>query len=75
MTGNELAALRRKRGWKAYEFAAMLGVGVATLSRYERGHKPIPKVVAYAARWLAQEDTPGQRLVSALRDALEPNGG
>ena len=74
MTGNELVALRRKRGAKAYEFADLLGIGVTTLSRYERGHKPIPKAIAYAASWLALEETPGQRLVAALKEALEPNG-
>jgi transcriptional regulator with XRE-family HTH domain len=71
MTGEELVALRKRRGAKAYEFAKMLGIGVTTLSRYERGHKHIPPVVAYAAKWLALEDTPGQRLVAALREALE----
>ena len=75
MTGEELVALRRRRGAKAYEFAHLLGIGVTTLSRYERGHKPIPKVVDYAARWLALEETPGQRLVAALKEALEHNGG
>lgn len=75
MTGEELVALRRRRGAKAYEFARLLGIGVTTLSRYERGHKPIPKTVDYAARWLALEETPSQRLVAALREALEPNGG
>ena len=74
MTGEELVALRRKRGVKAYEFARLLGIGVTTLSRYERGHKPIPKTVDYAARWLALEETPGQRLVAALKDALDTNG-
>jgi transcriptional regulator with XRE-family HTH domain len=74
MTGEELIALRKRRGAKAYEFANLLGIGVTTLSRYERGHKPIPKTVAYAARWLALEETPGQRLVAALKDALDTNG-
>jgi transcriptional regulator with XRE-family HTH domain len=75
MTGEELVALRRKRGMKAYEFARLLGIGVTTLSRYERGHKPIPRTVNYAARWVALEETPGQRLVAALKEALEPSGG
>jgi transcriptional regulator with XRE-family HTH domain len=74
MTGTELADLRKRAGFKAYEFAGMLGVGVATLSRYERDHKRIPKTVEYAARWLVAEDSPGQRLVNALREALEPSG-
>jgi transcriptional regulator with XRE-family HTH domain len=74
MTGPELVALRKKRGFKAYEFARMMGIGSTTLSRYERGHKRIPPVVAYAARWLALEDSASQRLVKALREALEPNG-
>jgi len=45
MTGEELVALRRRRGAKAYEFAHLLGIGVTTLSRYERGPQPIPKGV------------------------------
>ena len=74
MTGAELRALRKRRGAKSYEFADLLGIGVTTLSRYERGHKEVPKAIGLAARWLALEDTPGQRLVTALKQALETNG-
>jgi transcriptional regulator with XRE-family HTH domain len=74
MTGEELAELRRKSGTKAYAFARTLGISPPTLSRYENGHKPIPPAIGYAAKWLALENTPGQRLVAALREALETTG-
>lgn len=72
MDGEELVELRLRRGFKAKEIAAMLGINDATISRYERGHRPIPKPVEYAVRYLCREtETPGQRLIAAMKEALD----
>jgi transcriptional regulator with XRE-family HTH domain len=77
MKGDELRQLRKARGYKAYELASKLDIGLTTLSRYERGHRPVPKPVEYAVRWLCRDpegDTPGKRLIRALEEALQPHG-
>lgn len=71
MTGDELVQLRMSRGLKAKEMADLLGVSDATMSRYERGHRPIPKAVGYAAKYLCGDHVSvGERLVQVLREAL-----
>lgn len=69
MLGNELVELRLRRGLKAKELAVRLDISPATLSRYERGHRNIPKTVEYAVRYVC-EQTAGERLVSALKEAI-----
>nr|WP_165640344.1 helix-turn-helix domain-containing protein [Klenkia brasiliensis] len=44
-----LASMRRKTGMTQREAAALLGVSVGCLSRYEGGHRPLPVAVAVLA--------------------------
>jgi len=44
-----LSDLRRARGMTQREAAALLGISVGSLSRYETGHRDVPVVVARAA--------------------------
>ena len=74
MIAPELRALRVSAGLKGYELAAKLGMAGATLSRYERGHAVIPKVVEIAAKYICEQQvnpsTPAERLASALREVI-----
>ena len=74
MLGSDLRELRQRKGLRAKELAQMLDINEATLSRYERGHRPIPKTVEYAARYICEE-TAGVRLISALQEALDYAAG
>ena len=47
MTGMELLAEIRRRGLTQGEFAWRLGYRQETISRWVRGHKPIPKTIEY----------------------------
>jgi transcriptional regulator with XRE-family HTH domain len=69
MLGSDLRELRQRKGLKAKELAQMLDINEATLSRYERGHRPIPKTVQYASQYLCSGGA-GERLVEALKEAL-----
>jgi len=74
MTGAELRALRREAGFKSYELAKQMGVAPATMSRYEHSQRPISPMVEAAARWVCRRvaaEGPGQRLVTAIQEALE----
>lgn len=74
MRGEELRQLRVARGLKSKELAMKLDIHEATLSRFEHGHRPIPKTVEYAARYICEE-TAGVRLISALKEALDYAAG
>lgn len=52
MSGEELRAIRKALRMKQVEFARALGVHPITVSDYERGKKPIPKLVETAAKAL-----------------------
>lgn len=71
MTGEQMRDLRLSVGMMAKELAKMLEISVQTISRYERDKRPIPKHVEYAVRWVCRDTTPGQKLLIALREALE----
>ena len=71
MTGEELVALRKKAGWRAYKLAMAIEVSPAMLSKYERGHAPIPKKVELAARYLCEKTlVPKEPLVERLKAVL-----
>lgn len=74
MTGKEFRAIRLSLGLKGYEMADRLGITPPTVSRYEKERLPIPRVVEYAAKYLANghvvQDGPEKRLVQALKEVL-----
>lgn len=53
MTGDELRALRHETGLSQMAFAGELGVAKNTVARWERGERPISKMVELAARQVA----------------------
>jgi transcriptional regulator with XRE-family HTH domain len=54
--GATLRALRRTRGWRLGDFAAVLGISHAYLSNIEAGRKPLPDhLLARASRALGVE--------------------
>lgn len=75
MDGATLAALRKEAGLKGYELAQALDISPATLSRYERGHAPVPRMVSLAVRQLcvAPRPThkPEERLIDALKEFIK----
>ena len=48
MTGHELKAFRVERDFSQEHLASVLGIARSTLIGYERGHSPIPKMLALA---------------------------
>lgn len=79
MEGEELRALRVEAGYKSKDLADLLGITATTMSRYERGRLPIPKLVQYASRYVCETQlarpSPGDRLVSVLREVLNEESG
>ena len=75
MRGPELRGMRIEAGLKAKELADELGIGYATLSRYENGHKDVPNLVQLAARYICEPRmepslSAGEKLVVALKEAI-----
>lgn len=74
MQKEELVALRKEAGYKSYQLADAIGICAATLSRYERGHKPIPPLVELSVRYLCEPrlapQTAEQRLVEAIKEVV-----
>lgn len=76
MEGADLRQMRVSAGFKSKDLANQLGIAGATLSRYENGHKEIPKLVQYATRYLCEKATdpvasPGDKIITALVEAIE----
>lgn len=76
MLGTELRDMRVMAGIKAKDLAMELGIADATLSRYENGHKDIPKLVQLATRYVCEKATdplltPGERIIEALKEAID----
>lgn len=62
MTGRELRDLRLRLEWTQEHMARKLGIARNTLSRYERGARPVPRAVELAAWYLTHtEGEPPQR--------------
>jgi transcriptional regulator with XRE-family HTH domain len=55
--GSAFRDLRRGSKLSGRELASLLGVSAETISRYENNHKPIPKTVQLAARYLCEPRT------------------
>lgn len=72
MLGIELVELRKAAEYKAYQLATVLDINPATLSRYERGRAPVPKLVEFAVRYLCEPslapNTAEQRLITAIKE-------
>lgn len=60
MTGEELAAIRKRLGVFQDEFARRLGKNSQTISNYERGVSPIPATVARLARMIDEANNEGK---------------
>lgn len=75
MRGADLRALRQGSGFKAYELAKALNISPATLSRYECGHTPVPKMVELSTRYLCEPKlaprSPEDRLIEAIREVAQ----
>ena len=56
MTTSQLKRWRRRRKLSVHAAGALLGVSGMTISRYERGATPIPKVVAMAIELLDEKE-------------------
>jgi transcriptional regulator with XRE-family HTH domain len=54
MTATQLQRLRKRLGWSQERLAEALGVHPMTVSKWERGAQPIPKMAATAIRCLAE---------------------
>ena len=74
MTGGELKRWRFEMHLNQSQAARALGVAHRTITAYEIGETPIPLMVAYACRWLAQQagrdDRPLQAQIDELREEL-----
>lgn len=53
MTSAQLHTLRKRLGLSQAEFAALLGMGLRQVGKYETGAAPIPMTVALACAALA----------------------
>ena len=42
MTAKELRKWREQKGWSQKKFAEKIGISQSTVSRWERGNRPIP---------------------------------
>lgn len=76
MQGEDLRHMRITAGIKAKDLAHELGIADATLSRYENGHKDIPKLVQLATRYVCEKatdpvPTPGEKIIEAMLEAIE----
>lgn len=75
MDGGELKALRQTAGLKAYMLATALDISPTSLSRYENGKAPIPRMVELAAKYLCEQQPTApssaqERLVKAIREVV-----
>ena len=72
MEGADLRALRRTAGIKAREMATRLDISPSTLSRYENGRSPVPRIVELSARYLCEPNlappSAEQRLIAAIKE-------
>lgn len=79
MTGEELKAMRLAAGYKGKDFADILGINPNTLSRYELGRLTITPLVSYASTYICEQRigkrSPGERLLSTLKEVLEEDRG
>lgn len=75
MLPQEFKALRKAIGYKGYQLAEALDISAATVSRYERGHAPIPRVAELAVRYLCEPSvappSAEQRLIEAIREVAQ----
>ena len=75
MMAEEFRALRKAADYKAVDLAEALDLNPATLSRYERGHAPIPRIVELATRYLCERNleppSPEERLITAIREVAQ----
>lgn len=78
MDGETLRNMRVEAGIKAKELASAMGIADATLSRYENGHKEVPKLVQLAARYLCEKNTTGPSAptlsdlaITAIKEAID----
>lgn len=72
MDRDELLALRKTAGFNGVQLARALDMHPATLSRYERGHAPIPRLVELSVRYLCEPSlvpkSAGERLVEVIKE-------
>lgn len=79
MEAGELRALRKCAGYKSYELAEALDLSPSTLCRYERGHAPVPRVVALAVQQLCEPHvlpkSAEERLIEAIKEVASDSAG
>ena len=54
MTGSDLRAWRKAKGWSQARLAQEIGRGLRMVQHYEAGTSPIPRPVALLLRFLAK---------------------
>jgi transcriptional regulator with XRE-family HTH domain len=57
LTPRQLKSLRKRLGWSQARLAEALEVHSMTVSKWERGQQPIPKMAELAVRYLVSQES------------------